>query len=112
MESQFADPQVRGVAMIGARATFCAGHRLPQHDSIHGHSYEVWAFRDDGGCVEELQRRLQVACSELDHRMLNEIMEPPTMESIARHIAVRISARLVRVVRPVEGLCCELSLTE
>lgn len=92
--------------MIGARAHFCAGHTLPQHPKPHGHSYEVWAFEKEGGCVEDLQRRLQAICAELDHTMLD--LDPPTMEHIARHIGRRLGSCRVRVVRPVEGLCAEI----
>jgi len=94
--------------MIGARASFCAGHSLPQHPGVHGHSYEVWAYVESG-CAEELQRWVKLACQELDHQMLNNILPEPTMESIAQFVASRIPGGAARVIvnRPVEGLCCE-----
>jgi len=94
--------------VVGARATFCAGHRLPQHQEVHGHSYEVWGYARDGRDVEVLQRDLAAACRLLDHRMLNEIIPDPTMEAIARFVAARVDglARVV-VARPVEGFACE-----
>lgn len=97
--------------MIGARAIFCAGHKLPQHESVHGHSYEVWAYVESG-CVEELQDRLREVCADLDHTMLNDILPEPTMECIARHVGAMITDA-VRVVvnRPIEGMCCEWART-
>jgi len=95
--------------LVGARAMFCAGHWLPQHEEAHGHSYQVWAYAREGRCVEALQRELAAACALLDHRMLNDVMEEePTMENIARYVAARVSglAKVV-VARPVEGLRCE-----
>lgn len=91
--------------MIGARATFCAAHKLPQHPELHGHSYEVWAYTDSG-CVEDWQTTLTLLLGDLDHKTL-----PPklsTMEDIARWIGRKIAAKRVRVIRPVEGLCAEI----
>lgn len=106
------DAQDRGDRMIiGARAHFCAGHRLPQHEEVHGHSYEVWAYTEQAIDVEMFQELVVTACKTLDHRMLNEFMAEPTMENIARYLAVRINgATRVRILRPVEGLCCEYEI--
>lgn len=98
--------------LIGAKAHFCAGHRLPQHEATHGHSYEVWAFAKEGDCAEQLQSILSKICSILDHRMLNDIIDPPTMENIARYIAGKMPVKIVRVVRPVEGLCSEYQVAD
>jgi 6-pyruvoyl-tetrahydropterin synthase len=96
--------------LVGARAQFCAGHKLPQHGDIHGHSYEVWAYVKEGPCVEELQRKLQSVCKRLDHKMLNDILSPPTMEKIAEFVAANLAgAENVIVRRPLEGLTCEWS---
>lgn len=94
--------------LIGARAHFCAAHRLPQHDGTHGHSYEVWAYTDQPRDVEQFQRELTSACGELDHRTLNDLIEDPTMENIARYLVLQIEGlNKVMVTRPVEGLSCE-----
>lgn len=96
--------------MTGAKAHFCAGHKLPQHSGIHGHSYEVWAYTIENVCVEEWQSALRSVCADLDHTMLNYVLQPPTMEKIALYVAERMpKASAVRVVRPVEGLCAEWS---
>ena len=106
--------------LIGAKASFCAAHSLPQHIGLHGHSYEVWAYAE-GGDAEELQVRLAAACKRLDHSVLNERLPVPTMEEIAKLIASEITVRhpheavewrpkKVVVVRPVEGLSAEYTL--
>lgn len=96
------------MTLIGARAHFCAAHTLPQHPTAHGHSYEVWAYAAGGECAEALQDDLRLVCGELDHKTLNGVVDPPTMECIAAFIGGRIRrVRKVVVIRPVEGLCAE-----
>lgn len=95
--------------MLGARAVFCAGHKLAQHASIHGHSYEVWGYTNESCDVEELQRDLAQVCLLLDHKMLNDVLPGlPTMENIAVFVALHLP-RLDKVIiaRPLEGLSCE-----
>lgn len=96
--------------MVGARASFCAGHRLPQHEEVHGHSYEVWAYTDRAVDVESFQGEVSAACKTLDHRMLNDLIASPTMENIALYLSLRIKeVAKVTIVRPVEGLMCEFT---
>jgi 6-pyruvoyl-tetrahydropterin synthase len=92
--------------LVGARAHFCAAHKLPQHAETHGHSYEVWAFTAMPVDAEQWQRDLQAVCRELDHKMLEPNLA--TMERIAEWIGDRINAKVIRVVRPVEGLSAEV----
>lgn len=93
--------------LVGARGHFSAGHKLPQHPAAHGHSYEVWVYVREGKCVEELQREIQKVCAQLDHKMLNDVFDDPTMERIARFFATIQGAERIEVARPVEGLRCE-----
>lgn len=98
--------------LVGARATFCAGHRLPQHADIHGHSYEVWAYAkvyfNRVSDVEKLQAELTAVCKTIDHRMLNDVIEDPTMENIAKYFVGRMpEVYRIKILRPVEGLSCE-----
>ena len=106
--------------LTGAKASFCAAHSLPQHVGLHGHSYEVWAYVDNGD-AESVQFRLAAACKKLDHSILNEHLNSPTMEGIAKFIADQITVRhphenvewrpkKIVVVRPVEGLSAEYTL--
>lgn len=98
--------------MIGARATFCAAHKLPQHNEVHGHSYEVWAYtRTDWDIdAERWQQRLQRACQQLDHTTLSPMLSK--MEQIAEWIAKETGAKRVSVIRPVEGLSAEFIVTQ
>lgn len=93
------------MTLIGARSHFCASHKLPQHDEVHGHSYEVWAYTALPVDAEHWQRQLDDVCRELDHKMLSD--EMATMERIADWIGDRLNATGVRVIRPVEGLSAE-----
>jgi 6-pyruvoyl-tetrahydropterin synthase len=103
--------------LVGARATFCASHKLAYYDDIHGHSYEVWAYvrcsSDEDFNVEALQGSLALVCKTLDHAMLNDRLSgKPTMENIAIYIAMSLEKKLrnpyrVVVSRPLEGLSCE-----
>jgi 6-pyruvoyl-tetrahydropterin synthase len=95
--------------LVGARSYFCAGHKLPQHESVHGHSYEVWAYRKPPCDAEALQTELTLVCGDFDHKMLNDILDPPTMENIAKLVAKMMGAAMVRVIRPVEGLSAEFT---
>lgn len=95
--------------LMGARASFCAAHKLPERPEIHGHSYEVWAYtKPEYGDVEKWQERLGRVCKKLDHTTLPRGCS--TMERIAEWVAAEMGAEKVVIIRPVEGLACELSL--
>jgi 6-pyruvoyl-tetrahydropterin synthase len=93
--------------LTGARAHFCASHTLPEHPEIHGHSYEVWAYTDNTTDAEVWQSQLKTVCAKLDHTMLNELFDEPTMEVIAMRIAEAMRAKSVCITRPLEGLSAE-----
>jgi 6-pyruvoyltetrahydropterin/6-carboxytetrahydropterin synthase len=98
---------------IFKRFTFEAAHTLPQFPSIHGHSYSVevrCAGPADGGYVmaeDEFDSILSSVRGKLDHRMLNELIEVPTSENIARWLWTQLASRLplseVRVWRESVG---------
>jgi 6-pyruvoyltetrahydropterin/6-carboxytetrahydropterin synthase len=76
------------------------GHRSRR---LHGHSYFAqarcalpldWAAFP-GAEVSQLRARLEAACSPLDHSLLNEHLDNPTDENIARFIAARLRASSV-----------------
>lgn len=82
------------------RFHFEAAHKLPQYPQIHGHSYtvEVWVQGEalDGYVIDELEldghcRRIHDV---LDHKLLNDIVEPPTSENIARWIWAQLKPML------------------
>lgn len=94
---------------IFKRFTFDAAHRLPDWPDVHGHSYtaEVWLEGPvvDGYVIpeRELTEWMERVRQQLDHKYLNDFIEKPTSENIAKYIwnqfASRDSARhLVRRV--------------
>lgn len=106
---------------VSQRFTFEAAHELPGQP-LHGHSYsaEVTVAGAPGldGMVVDLQRlRDQVACvrMRLDHRLLNDVVSPPTLEQLGAYIwgaiktpdSVRVSR--VRVWRESVGDGCTLT---
>jgi 6-pyruvoyl-tetrahydropterin synthase len=94
--------------LVWAKAHFAAAHRLPQHEELHGHSYEVRVYVEEGACVDALQARLRQILAPLDHTTLNAIIAVPTMENIARYVGECLpEARRITVERPLEGLGCE-----
>jgi len=72
---------------------------------LHGHSYElsVRAAIDDseslgGDEIEMARETLMRACSPLDYSYLNEIIEVPTDENIARYVWARLNLPKVNVI--------------
>lgn len=81
---------------------FDAAHQLdggpdgdPRYRRLHGHSYQVEVWVRGARCeygwvidMGELEGRLKIIHSKLDHRFLNEIerLGPPTMENIAEFV--------------------------
>jgi 6-pyruvoyltetrahydropterin/6-carboxytetrahydropterin synthase len=72
--------------------TFDVAHQLPDWPGLHGHSYtaEVWfeGPATDGYVVPEslLSEHVGAVHKRLDHSYLNEFIELPTSENIARWI--------------------------
>lgn len=69
---------------------FEAAHLLPDNPNVHGHSYRaiVWFETSPNHPVslkqiEKLEWQLKRA---VDHRMLNDIISQPTMESISEYL--------------------------
>jgi len=90
--------------LISASSGFESACRIPvlpeghRSRGLHGHSYFAtvralipagWApFA--GGEVEELRKRIEACVAPLDHGLLNEHIEQPTDENIARWIRTRL----------------------
>jgi 6-pyruvoyltetrahydropterin/6-carboxytetrahydropterin synthase len=87
--------------------TFAAAHRLPRYDGpcfrLHGHNYRFFVALEgevdpatgmitDFGVVKELVQELVLA--RVDHRDLNDVLENPTAENIARWIWEVLEPRL------------------
>jgi 6-pyruvoyltetrahydropterin/6-carboxytetrahydropterin synthase len=85
--------------------TFEAAHTLPQYPQIHGHSYsvEVRVAGDAGDGyvvpIDVLEREINALRQRLDHGLLNDLIDVPTSENIARYIfdALKPALNLTRV---------------
>ncbi len=80
-------------------ADFSEKHRARR---LHGHSYRVNArarFSSDGGTflssLDHLQKRIDVVADSLDYSFLNDRIEIPTDENVARYIWDRLSSDLI-----------------
>lgn len=101
---------------------FDAAHQLPDWPGIHGHSYtaEVWfeGDADNGYVIAEsaLTQALEPVRRVLDHSNLNDLMDLPTSENIARFIWARLNhvpgLFRVRVVRGSIGFGVEYDRTD
>lgn len=82
---------------IFKRFFFDAGHKLDDYPNIHGHSYEasIWfEGQAKGGYIipeEQLTQYAMEVRAKLDHRFLNDFIEYPTMENIARFMWKELS---------------------
>jgi 6-pyruvoyltetrahydropterin/6-carboxytetrahydropterin synthase len=59
----------------------------------HGHNYKLIVFSDREETFKEAER----VVGELDHRLLNEVIENPTLENIALYINNRINAEAIKI---------------
>jgi 6-pyruvoyltetrahydropterin/6-carboxytetrahydropterin synthase len=91
------------IAIEPKPVTFDAGHSLPQFcPSGHGHSYRVSvkiAGPLEQGIVADfraVRRIVKAVVAELDHRMLNEVIENPTAERVAVWIWHRVDVEIRR----------------
>ena len=78
----------------------CA-HYIPGHGKCgetHGHTYKIEVViegepNDSGMIIDfsELKKSIKVGLSFFDHKMLNEIIEFPSVENICRAIKAKLS---------------------
>jgi 6-pyruvoyltetrahydropterin/6-carboxytetrahydropterin synthase len=93
--------------IVRRRFRFEAAHHLPKHPgkcrTLHGHSYELIVEVDRpvdpaSGMVLDFAELKQIVKQEvvakLDHRCINEIIENPTAEEIARWSWTRLATLL------------------
>lgn len=104
---------------VWKRFTFEAAHSLPDWPQMHGHSYtaQVWfeGPANDGYVIREreLSDMVESVRTELDHKCLNELMNYPTCENIARWIADKMpDAIRVEVWRESVGFGAQWDLHE
>jgi 6-pyruvoyltetrahydropterin/6-carboxytetrahydropterin synthase len=69
---------------------FSAAHILHEHPDkcrrLHGHNYKVEITIDENIWFEELDTRVNKILTYFDHSYLNDILETPTVEEIAKWI--------------------------
>jgi 6-pyruvoyltetrahydropterin/6-carboxytetrahydropterin synthase len=102
---------------IWAECIVSAAHRFAQYD-MHGHTYTVRVSVREGvdGFLnaESFRDELMRIRQGVDHRCLNDVLETPTMEELARWFAREVrkegfDVTEVQITRP-EGVGCRLSL--
>lgn len=102
---------------IWAECTVSAAHRFAQYE-MHGHTYFVRVSVREGQDgflnAESFRDELMRIRAGVDHRCLNDVLETPTMEELARWFAREVGKEgfdvtEVQVIRP-EGLGCRLTL--
>jgi 6-pyruvoyltetrahydropterin/6-carboxytetrahydropterin synthase len=85
---------------IFKRFHFEAAHRLPNYPQVHGHSYtvELWCKgpATDGYVLPEqaMTDAAQRIRERLDHQLLNDVLDTPTSENIARFIWRELAEQL------------------
>ena len=96
-----------GQARLDVEFHFAAAHRLPRYDGpcsrMHGHNYRVVVCVEGevdpkSGMVADFGRIKEIVqehvLSRADHRTLNDVLENPTAENIARWIFETVAPHL------------------
>jgi 6-pyruvoyltetrahydropterin/6-carboxytetrahydropterin synthase len=98
-------------ARLDVEFYFAAAHRLPRYDGpcfrMHGHNYRMFVALEgevdphsgmiiDFGKVQEVVREHVLART--DHRTLNDVLENPTAENIARWVYETLQPHLPGLV--------------
>ncbi len=95
---------------VGIADYFDSSHYIPGHEKcgkLHGHTYRVEVEVEGelkGGMVidfADLKRALREVIDDLDHRVLNDLIENPTCENICIYIYERLKEKLkdLKIVR-------------
>lgn len=89
--------------LTGVGCVFSAAHHPPEGGALHGHSYEVLAWFEEGADARELQARLAGAVEPLDHTVLAP--ELASGEAMAEHLGRSLQGCVeVEVRRPLERI--------
>lgn len=87
---------------VGIRATISAAHR-GEDGALHGHSWEIRAWFEEGRDALELRAEVFAAVSLFDHQEL--LYELSTSEGLIRAIAEQLPEAVeIEALRPVEGI--------
>ncbi|WP_321418684.1 6-carboxytetrahydropterin synthase QueD [uncultured Methanomethylovorans sp.] len=81
-----------------------SAHYLPQHKKcgiVHGHTYKVEIViegeKSENGMVMDfydIKRIVKEVLKEYDHRLLNDILEFPSVENLCEHMHRNLSSKL------------------
>jgi 6-pyruvoyltetrahydropterin/6-carboxytetrahydropterin synthase len=81
-----------------------SAHYLPKHITcgiIHGHTYKVEIViegeKNENGMIMDfydIKKVVKEVLKEYDHRLLNDILEYPSVENLCEHIHHNLSSRL------------------
>ena len=81
-----------------------SAHYLPQHKTcgiVHGHTYKVEIViegeKSENGMVMDfydIKRIVKEVLKEYDHRLLNDILEFPSVENLCEHMHRNLSSKL------------------
>lgn len=95
--------------IIGVSDKFSAAHSIPGHQKcgrLHGHNFKVEVeiegeIKENGMVMDfyDLKKELKNILEELDHRILNEVIEIPTSENICKYIFRKLEERDLNPVR-------------
>ena len=100
---------------VGREFHIDSSHVLPGHPKcgvMHGHTYRIEVLvegPDDAAMVldfDELREVVDAFLEHLDHHHLNEVLDMPTVENLARYIHAGLSKKLagVAAIRIWEGM--------
>jgi len=86
----------------GVGFLLCAAHRDRVTGNMHGHTYEVVCWFEDGHDAEKLQAHCARLCADLDHSTLSDSLA--WAEDLIPEIKRRTNAVDVEIYRPLERL--------
>ena len=102
--------------LLSRTYSFEAAHELPDWPDVHGHSYEVQVWLKGEGDyvlpVDEFDAAMAPILKKVDHKMLNDVIDVPTMENIAKWFwneLTNLPVHKVSVHRPTLKMTCEYS---
>lgn len=88
-------------ALTGVGAVLSAAHRNSDGE-LHGHTWEITAWFDEGRCAVELQQELVDYLKVFDHQVLGD--EIAWGEALGKCLILGLGCAKVEVSRPLERI--------
>jgi len=87
--------------------TFEAAHKLPPFAELHGHSFKVALYLQGtpdpvygwSHNLYDVEKAIAEVREQVDHKYLNDLVQVPSLENVARWIWEKLDARLPGVDR-------------